>query len=58
MFTIPITSFRLDIIYSIAGLVEGDGSLKVPNVVRSSNNKLQYPSITIAFALKDQPLAE
>jgi len=38
--------------------VEGDGSIKVPCVVRSAKGKLQYPSITIVFALKDLPLAQ
>jgi hypothetical protein len=44
--------------YYIHGLVEGDGSIKVPSVVRSPNGKLRYPSITIAFNIKDLPLAE
>jgi len=42
----------------MGGLIKGDGNIKVPNVVRSSNNKLRYPSITIAFTLKDQLLTE
>lgn len=42
----------------LAGLVEGDGSIKVPKLSRSSTGRLRYPSITIVFALKDRPLAE
>jgi len=41
----------------IAGLIEGDGSIKVPDSPRSSTGKKRYPSVTIAFALKDMPLA-
>jgi hypothetical protein len=43
--------------YYIAGLVEGDGSIKLPRLARVKG-KLRYPSITIVFALKDKPLAE
>jgi hypothetical protein len=41
----------------IAGLIEGDGSIKVPNSLRSDKNKLLYPSVTIVFVDKDLPLA-
>jgi hypothetical protein len=39
----------------LAGLIEGDGSIKVPAIQPSGKPK--YPVITIAFALKDLPLA-
>ena len=41
----------------LAGLVEGDGSIKVPSVERSPKGKLLYPSVTITFVKKDLPLA-
>lgn len=41
----------------IAGLIEGDGSIKVPKEKRSKKGKLLYPSITIVFAAKYLPLA-
>lgn len=41
----------------LAGLIEGDGAISLPKIVRNKNGKLNYPSITIAFALKDLPLA-
>lgn len=42
----------------IAGLIEGDGSIKVPSTLRSDKGKLIYPSVTITFVDKDLPLAE
>ena len=41
----------------LTGLIEGDGSIIVPKTERSSKGKLNYPSIQIAFHLKDLPLA-
>lgn len=41
----------------LTGLIEGDGSIIVPKCERSSKGKLNYPSIQIAFHLKDLPLA-
>lgn len=41
----------------LAGLIEGDGSIIVPNTLRSPKGKLNYPSIQIVFQLKDLPLA-
>jgi hypothetical protein len=41
----------------IAGLVEGDGSIKIPSSVRSDKGKILYPSVTIVFVEKDLPLA-
>lgn len=40
-----------------AGLIEGDGTIIVPNTLRSPKGKLNYPSIQIVFHLKDLPLA-
>ena len=39
------------------GLVEGDGTIIVPNTLRSPKGKLNYPSIQIVFHLKDLPIA-
>ena len=41
----------------LAGLIEGDGTIIVPKVERSKKGKLNYPSIQIAFDLRDFPLA-
>lgn len=41
----------------LAGLIEGDGTIIVPNTLRSPKGKLNYPSIQIVFHLKDLPLA-
>lgn len=43
--------------YYLTGLIEGDGSIIVPDLVRSAKGKLNYPSIQIVFHLKDLPLA-
>jgi hypothetical protein len=43
--------------YYIAGLIEGDGSIYVPQSERSIKGKINYPSIQISFNLKDLPLA-
>ena len=40
----------------LAGLIEGDGSINIPKILRNSKNKLNYPSIQIAFHSKDFPL--
>lgn len=42
----------------LAGLIEGDGSIKVPETERSQKGKKLYPQITIIFVEKDLPLAE
>lgn len=42
----------------VAGLVEGDGTIVVPTTKRSVKGKLNYPSIQIAFQLKDFPLCQ
>jgi len=41
----------------LAGLIEGDGTIIVPQVLRSSKGKLNYASIQLVFHLKDLPLA-
>ena len=41
----------------LTGLIEGDGTIIVPLTERSSKGKLNYPSIQIAYHLKDLPLA-
>ena len=43
--------------YYLAGLIEGDGSIHIPKTERSIKGKINYPSITIVFHLKDLPLA-
>jgi LAGLIDADG endonuclease len=43
--------------YYISGLIEGNGSIYVPKTERSIKGKKNYPSIQIAFNLKDLPLA-
>ena len=40
----------------LAGLIEGDGSIIVPNSERSLIGRLNYPSIQIVFDLRDFPL--
>lgn len=42
----------------IEALIEGDGSIKVPNDLRSKKGKLLYPSLTITFVVKDLELAK
>lgn len=42
---------------SLAGLIEGDGTIIVPTTERSAKGRINYPSIQIVFNLKDLPLA-
>lgn len=44
--------------FYLAGMIEGDGSIKIPKTARSDKGKLLYPSVTIVFAAKDLPLAQ
>jgi hypothetical protein len=44
--------------YYIAGLVEEDGSIKIPYTLRSDKGKILYHSVTIVFVGKDLPLAK
>ena len=41
----------------LTGLIEGDGTIIVPKTERSIKGQKNYPSIQIAFNLKDLPLA-
>ncbi len=41
----------------LTGLIEGDGTIIVPDQSRSKKNKKNYPSVQICFHLKDLPLA-
>ncbi len=41
----------------LAGLIEGNGTIVVPNRERSDKGKLTYASIQIVFTAKDLPLA-
>jgi Cytochrome C and Quinol oxidase polypeptide I/LAGLIDADG endonuclease len=49
--------FNLKFSSYLAGLIEGDGSIIVPNTERSAKGRINYPSIQIMFHLKDLPLA-
>jgi len=42
----------------LAGLIEGDGTIVVPQKERSDKGKLNYPSIQMVFQLKDFPLCQ
>ena len=42
----------------LAGLIEGDGSIVVPNRHRNDKGKLLYPKVKITFVDKDLPLAK
>ena len=41
----------------LAGLIEGDGDIYVPNNPRSPSGSINYGSISITFSIKDLPLA-
>jgi hypothetical protein len=43
--------------YYLAGLIEGDGTIIVPQTERSPKGKLNYPSIQIQFDSRDLALA-
>nr|AYE93280.1 LAGLIDADG homing endonuclease [Termitomyces sp.] len=53
----PKAKFQERWVSYLTGLIEGDGSIIVPKTERSPKGKLNYPSIQIAFHLKDLPLA-
>lgn len=42
----------------ISGLIEGDGTIFVPETERSPKGNLNYPCISIVFNLRDFPLAQ
>ena len=48
---------NLSFSFYLAGLIEGDGTIVVPNTERSPKGVLNYPSVQTAFHLKDLPLA-
>lgn len=50
-------NFNSNFAYYLAGLIEGDGTIHVPKTERSPKGKLNYPSIQIAFDLRDLALA-
>jgi LAGLIDADG endonuclease len=41
----------------LAGLIEGDGSIIVPKIIRIQKGRLLYPVVKITFVKKDEPLA-
>ena len=43
--------------FYLAGLIEGDGSIKIPKSVRSDKGKLLYPSVTIVFGRRSKRFA-
>lgn len=49
------TSKKLD--GYLAGLIEGVGSIIVPNTIRNQKGKLLNPVVKITFVKKDAPLA-
>ncbi len=51
----PILNLKLG--YYLAGLLEGDGQIYIPNSNPDSKGRLIYPSIQITFHTKDLPLA-
>jgi LAGLIDADG endonuclease/Cytochrome C and Quinol oxidase polypeptide I len=48
--------FNLNFSSYLAGLIEGNGSIIVPNTERSAKGWINYPSIQIIFHLKNLPL--
>lgn len=51
------TTINKNFNYYLAGLIEGDGTIFVPNSSRDKKGRLTYPSIQIVFGLMDLPLA-
>jgi len=47
-----------DFSFYLTGLIEGDGNIYIPKIVRSLKGRLNYPSIQIEFDLRDFPLAQ
>jgi hypothetical protein len=48
--------FNLNFSSYLAGLIEGNGTIIVPNTERSAKGLINYPSIQIIFHLKNLPL--
>jgi hypothetical protein len=53
---INITDFNLNFASYLTGLIEGDGTIIVPNTERDIKGRINYPSIQIVFDLRDFPL--
>jgi hypothetical protein len=53
-----IDNYNKDLASYLTGLIEGDGTIIVPKTERSEKGILNYPSIQIAFHLRDFPLAQ
>jgi len=51
------SNFNKEFFFYLTGLIEGDGTIIVPKTEKSIKGKLNYPSIQIAFDLRDFPLA-
>jgi len=54
---VKIIDSNYNFFYYLTGLIEGDGTIIVPKNERNPKGKLNYPSIQIAFDLRDFPLA-
>ena len=53
----PNNDFNSKFASYLAGLIEGEGTIIVPNTERSPKGRLNYPSIQIVLDLRDLPLA-
>jgi hypothetical protein len=53
----PLINKNFKFLSYLAGLIEGDGTIIIPKIERSFKGKLYYPSLQIAFDLRDLPLA-
>jgi hypothetical protein len=51
-------NYNKDFASYLTGYIEGDGTIIVPKSERSTKGKLNYPSIQIAFYLRDFPFAQ
>lgn len=56
-FTLPLLTSKMRFGSYLAGLIEGDGTIVVPKVLRSEKGKLTYAQIQIVFVAKDLPVA-
>jgi hypothetical protein len=53
---IKILNFNLKFAHYLTGLIEGYGTIILPNTDRSIKGRINYPSIQIVFDLRDFPL--
>ena len=51
-------NYNKDFVSYLTGYIEGDGTITIPKIERSKKGKLNYPSIQIAFYLRDFPFAQ